>query len=269
METMSKFIDQQYLKNDQYKDATNLSARLTIHERFSTNPYGWFRWVFDVLSKLPANAKVLELGCGPGLLWKENVDRIPAGWSITLSDLSPGMLDTAWRNLVVTARTFQFKEIDAQSIPFEDKTFDAVIANHMLYHVPDRAKAITEIKRVLKPDSRFIATTVGENHMHEIMDWFRRIHVDNVWESFVVPFTLENGLKQLKPYFSRVTLSRYADNLEVTEIEPLLAYIRSAIRAGEVSEEELANLRRELESELKAKGKIFISKDSGLFEAIK
>ena len=68
--------------------------------------------------------------------------RIPAGWSITLSDFSPGMLDAAWRNLVVTGRAFQFKEIDAQSIPFEDETFDAVIANHMLYHVPDRPKAI-------------------------------------------------------------------------------------------------------------------------------
>ncbi len=56
----------------------------------------------------------------------------------------------------------QFKEIDAQSIPFEDETFDAVIANHMLYHVPDRPKAIAEIKRVLKPGGRLIATTIGK-----------------------------------------------------------------------------------------------------------
>ena len=59
------------------------------------------------------------------------------------------MLDAAWRNLVITGRSFKFEEIDAQSIPYETKTFDAVIANHMLYHVPDRAKAIAEIKRVL------------------------------------------------------------------------------------------------------------------------
>ena len=59
------------------------------------NPYGWFRWVFDALVKLPADARLLELGCGHGLLWKENIDRIPAGWHITLSDLSPGMLDAA------------------------------------------------------------------------------------------------------------------------------------------------------------------------------
>lgn len=266
---MSRFTDQQYLKNDQYKNAANLNARLTIHERFSTNPYGWFRWVFDTLTELPSNAKVLELGCGPGLLWQENANRVPAGWSITLSDLSSGMLDAAWRNLVVTGRAFQFKEIDAQSIPFEGETFDAVIANHMLYHVPDRAKAIAEMKRVLKPGGHLIATTVGENHMHEIMDWFRRIHADYVWQSFVVPFTLENGFEQLKPYFSQITLSRYEDNLHITEIEPLIAYIRSALRAGELPEDKVANLRRELESVLKEKGKILISKDSGLFKAIK
>ena len=266
---MSKFTDQQYLKSDQYRDSSNLDARVVIHQRFSTNSYGWFRWVFDTLLKLPEKAKILELGSGHGLLWKENINRIPAGWDITLSDLSSGMLDAAWRNLVVTGQAFQFKEIDAQSIPFEDETFDAVIANHMLYHIPDRAKAIAEIKRVLKSGGHFIATTVGENHMHEITDWFRRIHVDNVWESFANPFTLENGLDQLKPFFSQVELSHYEDNLHVTEIEPLIAYIRSGMRVTELSEEELANLRIDLEKELEQKGNIFITKDSGLFEAVK
>jgi ubiquinone/menaquinone biosynthesis C-methylase UbiE len=266
---VSKFTDKQYLKGDQYKDASNLNARLTIHERFSTNSYGWFNWVFDALIKLPYAAKVLELGCGPAILWKSIFERIPADWNITLSDLSPGMLDAAWRNLIVTGRTFQFKEIDAQSIPFEDETFDAVIANHMLYHVPDRAKAITEIKRVLKPGGHFIATTVGENHVHEIMDWFRRIHVDHIWESFVVPFTLENGQEQLKTYFSEVSVSRYEDSLEITEIEPIMAYIRSGVRVSELSEDELVKLQHDLENELKEKGKIFITKDSGLFEAVK
>jgi ubiquinone/menaquinone biosynthesis C-methylase UbiE len=148
---MSKFTDQEYLKTDQYKDSSNLDARVEIHQRFSTNPYGWFNWVFDTLLKLPEDAKILELGCGPAHMWRECSSRIPAGWDITLSDFSSGMVDAAWRNLVVTGRNFKFKEIDAQSIPFEDETFDAVIANFMLYHVPDRPKAIAEIKRVLNP----------------------------------------------------------------------------------------------------------------------
>lgn len=264
---MSKFTDQEYLKSDQYKDSANLDARAVIHQRFSTNPYGWFKWVFDSLLKLPGNARILELGCGHGLLWKENADRIPDGWKATLSDLSPGMLDASWRNLVVTGRAFQFKEIDAQSIPFEDETFDAVIANHMLYHVPDRPRAIAEIKRVLKPGGRLIATTVGENHLKEPAVWFRE--VNDAFISFGNPFTLENGFKQLEKFFSQVTVSRIPDSLRVTEVEPIIAYIRSSMHATVVTEEKLLQLKHDLEKELAEKGITYISKDSGLFEAVK
>ena len=266
---MSKFTDQQYLKTDQYKNSSNLDARAIIHQRFSTNPYGWFKWVFDTLLKLPENVRILELACGNGLLWKENANRIPAGWKITLSDLSPGMLDAAWRNLVVTGRAFQFKEIDAQSIPFEDETFDAVIANHMLYHVPDRPKAILEIKRVLKAGGRLIATTVGENHMKEMNGWLTRVSGGQLSGMYSLPFILENGAEQLGEFFNGASLSRYRDNLEVTEVEPVIAYIRSGIAASDLLENELTRVRHDLEKELQEKGRILISKDSGLFETVK
>lgn len=265
---MSKFSDQEYLKNDQYKDSSNLDARVALHKRFSTNPHGWMPWVFDRLLKLPEDAKILELGCGPGYLWKENTDRIPAGWQITLSDLSSGMLDAAWRNLVVTGRAFQFKEIDAQSIPFEDETFDAVIANHMLYHVPDRPKAISEIRRVLKSAGHLFATTIGQNHLEEISNWIRRVNPGTDFTSFGSPFTLDNGAEQLKEFFSQVVLSRYPDSLQVTEVKPILAFIRSSIHAAEVLEEELKKLESELEQELMEEGSISIQKDSGMFEAV-
>lgn len=266
---VAKFTDQHYLKTDQYKDASNLDARATIHQRFSTNPYGWFIWVFDKLIQLPDKAKILELGCGHGLLWKECAQRIPVGWDITLSDLSAGMLDSAWRNLVVTGRNYKFQEIDAQQIPFADETFDAVIANFMLYHVPDRPKALSEIKRVLKPGGHFFAATAGDKHLKEMMGWLAQVHVSQVWDSYTNPFTLDNGLAQIKPFFPNATLSRYEDNLQVTEVEPIMAYLRSSMRATEVSEDELAKLRVNLADELQAKGKIFITKDSGLFEAVK
>lgn len=259
---MSKFTDPQYLKTDQYRDSTNLDARVVLHQRFSTNPYGWFKWVFDALLKLPEHAKILELGCGPAYLWKDNISHIPTGWSVTLSDLSPGMLDAAWRNLVVTGRTFQFQEIDAQSIPFEEETFDAVIANHMLYHVPDRAKAFSEIRRVLKPSGYLFATTIGQNHLKELGNWIRFV-------SFGSPFTLENGFEQLKQFFPQVTLSRYLDSLHVTEVKPMVGFILSTSYSAHMGEGQLAALENELEQELQENGKIFISKDSGLFEAIK
>jgi len=266
---MPKITDQQYLKTDQYKDSSNLDARAAIHEHFSTNPYGWFNWLFDTLLKLPADAKILELGCGPAYMWKECSSRIPYTWDITLSDLSSGMLDSAWRNLVVTGRNYKFKEIDAQDIPFENETFDAVIANFMLYHVPDRPKALGEIKRVLKPGGKLIAATAGDGHMKEMMKYIRQAHMDNTWMPYANPFTLDNGLEQIKPFFEYVTILHYEDNLVVTEVEPIMAYIRSSIRAADVAESELVIVQANLEKELQEKGKIFIHKDSGLFEAIK
>ena len=266
---MSKLIDQEYLRTNQYQDASNLNARVAIHKQFSTNSYGWMNWVFDRLLKLPKDAKILELGCGPAYLWEENSSRIPAGWRITLSDFSPGMLDVAWQNLVVTSRAFQFKEIDAQSIPFEDEIFDAVIANHMLYHVPDRPKALGEISRVLKSGGHLFATTIGQNHLKEIANWIRQVQPGTDFVSFGSPFTLENGFEQLQQFFPQVTRSRYPDSLHVTEVKAIIAFILSTSHAAEISEEKLAKLEDELEQELKEKGKIYISKDSGLFEAIK
>lgn len=82
----------------QYHTDANLNARIAMHRRFSANPYPWHRWVFDHLA-LPANARILELGCGPADLWRENADRIPAGWNITLTDFSEGMLAAARAHL--------------------------------------------------------------------------------------------------------------------------------------------------------------------------
>ena len=48
-----------------------------------------------------------------------------------------------------------FEKIDIQSIPFEDNSFDMIIANHMLFHVPDLNKALLEVKRVLKERGYF------------------------------------------------------------------------------------------------------------------
>jgi hypothetical protein len=59
--------DQQYLLTSQYKDSSNLQARIQIHKRFSINKYSFHRWVFDHFS-IPRPARILEAGCGPGHL---------------------------------------------------------------------------------------------------------------------------------------------------------------------------------------------------------
>ena len=265
---MSKFTDQEYLRNDQYRDASKLNARVELHRQFSTNPGGWFPWVFKLLETLPAVANVLELGCGPGYMWKECLDRIPEGWSITLSDLSDGMLDAAWRNLVVTGRAFKYEQIDAQSIPYPDETFDIVIANFMLYHVPDRQKALREIQRVLVPGGYFVAATSGRAHLNELNAWLKKASPDK-YIPFNNTFSLENGLEQLTPFFSSVEIERYENSLRVTEIEPLVAYISSTTKARHIPESAFLEISQEIEDILSLTGEIFITTDSGLFLAVK
>ena len=64
---MSDMVDQTYLLAQQYNTSSNLNARIQLHERFSTNPLDWHRWVFEQF-QIPENSRVLELGSGTGLL---------------------------------------------------------------------------------------------------------------------------------------------------------------------------------------------------------
>ena len=264
---MSSGTDQSYLLNEQYKDSSNFAARVRLHARFRTNPTGWNRWVFERLQLAPGS-RVLELGCGPALFWRSNLDQIPADWQITLSDFSPGMLQDAQKNLGERSRRFSFQVIDAQAIPFLDASLDVVIANHMLYHVPDRPKALAEIRRVLKPDGRLYATSVGETDMREIRELVRQvIGGPNQAASPTAGFTLENGAAQLAASFSSVTLERFEDALSVTEAQPILDYLLSGSAKRVLVGDTLQQVRAMLEQELAEHGAIHISKDTGLFIA--
>ena len=258
--------DQQYLKK-QYKNSANLDARIRLHKLFSVNKYGWHPWVFDHFD-LPAHSRILELGCGAGTLWLDNIDRIPAGWEITLSDFSAGMLEGTRRNLEPQPQ-FQYKVIDAQSIPLESSSFDAVIANHMLYHVPDRPAAFAEIRRVLKPGGTFYASTNGNQHLIEMYSLVRKFDAKLAsWGRVIDPFTLENGMAQLLPWFTDTKLYRYEDCLEVTEAAPLVEYILSGwarIALGKQEQQFRQFVARELESH---RGVFHVTLDAGLFVSV-
>jgi SAM-dependent methyltransferase len=259
---MPQIADQTYLR-EQYKNASNLNDRIQLHQRFSTNAYDFQLWVFDQL-KLASDSRVLELGCGPGSLWRPNLGRIPAGWRITLTDFSPGMLEEARANLA-GARPFAFEQADAQALPFDVGAFDAVIANHMLYHVPDRPKAFAEVRRVLAPGGRFYAATNGETHLQEIHHLLHEFDSTiDLWNRST--FRLEDAAGELEPFFPNVTLHRYPSALVVTEAEPLVAFIASF--AGDaLAGARRAELARLVEQRLAADGAIQITKDTGLFES--
>jgi SAM-dependent methyltransferase len=257
--------------SQQYRTDANLNARIDLHRRFSANPYPWHRWVFDQLA-LPADARILELGCGPADLWRENAERIPAGWDITLTDFSEGMVTSAQRNLTDTGRMYTFRQADAQDLPFEADTFDAVIANHMLYHVPDRPRAFAEIRRVLKPGGVLYSATNGERHMMELWQLLEP-YIPNCYTRVLEAskgFLLENGAAQLVAAgFTDIVWCSRSDALEVTEVEPLIAYIQSSntLIAHTWTEAGLVAVRAEVAARIAAEGSFHIAKVTGSFVA--
>jgi hypothetical protein len=122
---------------------------------------------------------------------------------------------------------------------------------------------------VLKPGGHLVATTVGEAHLKELGSWLRRVDKDYDVARPTSTFNLGSGAAQLEPFFAQVTVSRYPDTLRVTDIDLLMAYIGSFPKASEFSEASMADIRREMEAELQVKGEIFVTKDSGMFLAVK
>jgi SAM-dependent methyltransferase len=250
-----------YLREVQYRDDTNLNARSALHERFSVNLVGLQRWVFDQLD-LPARARILEVGCGPGNLWAANLTRTPQGWQIVLSDFSAGMVQAACRRL--SGRRFVFEVADAEAVPHRAGTFDAVIANHMLYHVSDRRRAIAEFGEVLKPSGVLYAVTNGLEHMREIDDLMAAAGLSEAGARHSRAFGLETGGDQLRSFFGEVEVRHYEDRLEVTDPDAIVAYVLS-MSVGRLVDG--GALRRDICAVMERDGLFRVSKATGMFVA--
>ena len=255
---------------DQYMNAANLNARISLHQKYSINQQGWTTFLWDQLAEVPDNAQVLDLGCGQGNFWKANQAQIPQAWVITLSDLSEGMLLDAWKNLVIIPRSFKYKQADACDLPFPDSHFDLVIANHMLYAVNDTNLAIKEIRRVLKPGGTFMAATNGNGHMAEIFPFVSKIDPSAMQDPASIfylnpTFTLDNGAEQLRPVFSSVVRVEYEDALLIDQVKPIMDYIHSGFDSAKIDPIKDQATASALQSELINNGPIKINKRAGCF----
>lgn len=207
----------------QYATTSNLNTRISIHDKYSTNKMGFGNWIVSNY-QIHNGAKVLELGTGTGYMWKDKSSLINKCFKLIVSDISEGMLESAKENIGFH-NNIEYKTIDIQKIPYEDDTFDIVIANMMLYHVPDIDKGLKEVHRVLKKGGQFYCATYGE---HGIMEYLSNLFssygvVNNVDKSF----TLQNGYDILNKFFSEVEKLIYIDSLAVTNLDDMIDYIYS------------------------------------------
>ena len=110
----------------------------------------------DLVDRLASRslARVLEIAAGTGVVTRKLASVLPNGVSIVATDLNQAMLDVA--SQVGTGRPVEWRQADAMDLPFGDSVFDSVVCQFGVMFFPDKAKAFSEARRVLKAGGVFI-----------------------------------------------------------------------------------------------------------------
>ena len=211
---------------------------------------------------------MLEVGCGAGWFWAEAAPYLSPGLRIQLTDFSPGMVKEA----VIRAReTDHWNGVagctaEASRLPFPDASFDAVLASHMLYHVPDPAEALAEMAGVLRLNGIAVIATNGICHIRELLDLRRSVFGGEHGDQVSAAFTLENGRPLVEAVFATVELRKYPDRLVCTEPRDIVDDLTSSPPGDGASGVQIEVLGRTVAAAFeKGSGKFVVTKDVGVF----
>ena len=211
-----------------YDTSKNLDARIALHQAY-TPPgkdfwdYAWEHYDFSEVDKL------LEVGCGSGAFWTHEALRLSGPIDLILSDKSRGMLDSARTNLAEVGIKAHFQVSEVEYLPFESATFDAVLAQFMLYHASSQGGALREIRRVLKKRGWAGVVLTQPGHMDEIFRVMRQLYPASVPVFDSDRFTSEEGASLLQREFGDVQRHNYELQMRVTDAEMLARYAESSV----------------------------------------
>jgi 2-polyprenyl-3-methyl-5-hydroxy-6-metoxy-1,4-benzoquinol methylase len=264
------------LQVNQYADPEKYNARIRIHAKYGTNKTPWPIWLFN-LYHFPEHARIIEFGCGNGLIWSVNSFRIGHDWQIELTDFSSAMIEAARSAIGPDQQNISFSVVDLSSYSSATSRYTNVLANHMLYHIDDQAKALQTIYEVLEPKSEFYASTIGLDNMLEMKELIREFTGNDnyalVQGNITDRFSLENGTAQLTAFFKDVHVVEYPDSLEITDTKDLVEYVLSCNNLAKdiqvLPEVQKDDFTRFIDTKIKKDGKIHITKSSGTFIAKK
>jgi len=153
-------------------------------------------WIAEEIRKqVGSHAKVLDVGCGAGLLTNSLSLK---GFATTGIDISESSLAVAKKS--DTTNQVNYFHANAYSLPFQNESFDVVCAMDILEHVEVPTLLIAEAARVLKPDGIFFFHTFNRNLLIKGVEWFVRNTPPNlhVYPLFIKPHELEEQLATYK-----------------------------------------------------------------------
>jgi SAM-dependent methyltransferase len=207
----------------EYASEAGLEARRAIYDtRVGPDPRDVL-WN-EIVAARPT--RVLEVGPGPGELSERVATEL--GCEVTAVDVSERMVE------LCRARGVDARVGDVQSLPFDEGTFDLVIAAWVLFHVPDLDVGLAEIARVLGAGGRLVAVTNSEHHLSEA-----RAHA-GISMVGQVSFSRENGEASLRRHFAYVRHEDVDGTVTFDDTEAVRAYVRALTTwkhaAGDVPE---------------------------------
>lgn len=252
-------------------ELSELSDRLDLLEKSSSNPYPWRRWLFDRIRAIDP-LRVLELGSGSGCLWADNLGQLGMRWEIVVSDLSSAKLAQS-QSRIGARRGFDFQVIDAHRIPYPDDYFDVVVADHLLHRISEPELVLREIRRVLRRGGKLLVSAIGKRNLLEmeglVFATYPSSDLDSVFPDTRKTFSLDTGVEFLRPFFHDIRLELYSDALLVTDGQSLVDSIYALNRlAGDqtiIREADRDRLRGTIDGILAQRGCVRIHKDTGLF----
>jgi SAM-dependent methyltransferase len=259
---------------DQYGDGEKLRIRLEAHRLYSERPNEGFQARLMEALGLRTGELVLDVGCGSGSLHGRLAQ---AGARIVGIDTSPGMLREAAEQARSAGLPVALARGDAQAIPLADACTPALIASHMLYHVPDRERALREMRRVLAPGGRAVLATNAADfarELHEVHVAAARAcgYAPGTLATF--PFTLDH-LSLVREAFANVRIERMENAFVFPNADAALAYYASGmvdlIENAPADASHRAPLlraaRERIEAVIEREGIFRVSKTAGCFVA--
>ncbi len=258
---------QAYLRDVQYRDSSRLAARARLHVKYGTASVAWFPWLATQVD-WPAGARVLEVGCGAGWMWAEAAARLPGDLDLTLTDLSPGMVAEAIERVgsLGRYRRTSARVADAQELPFRSASFDVVVANYVLHHVPDTRRAVGEMSRVLRPDGTLVVACVGEDHLTELHQIRREVFGEPLADVLTSTFGASAGAQVLPASFAAVEWRPYRDRLDCRDPDDVIEYLSSTPPVEDADAVQQERVVDAVRARFAAGGgRLRVSKDTGLF----